>query len=223
MAVAIQTSTKTNWSSGDGTITVPTGTVDGDLLLLFIGGDMAASEDHTYTVTGWTVLLVDTRSHASNAGVDHTVLYRIAASEPANYTIDIDSDNLTGAVMLRIDGFQSGDPFDISSITAFDDSTEAKIPSITTSVDNCLIIGGGNWDQSKTITSLPSGWTQREHVDVSGLDLNVIYKTLASAGASGVAQYDLSAAAPYVSSAIAVQPPAGANIKRYTLPLMGIG
>ena len=208
MAVAIQTSATTNWSTGNGTLTKPTGTVDNDLLILAVGGDLAASESITYTApAGFTELLALTRSHATNAGTNLQVWYKVASSEGANYTITPSADNLTGASMLRIDGQHASTPFDVSSITAFDDNTEAKIPSITTTVDNCLIIGISQWDQSKTLTTLPSGWTQQFHIDVSGLDQNGIYKTLATAGATGVAQYNLSAAAPYVSAAISVQPP----------------
>jgi hypothetical protein len=210
MAVAYQTSTKVSWSSGDGTIAVPPGTVDGDLLLLFVGGDLGASENHTYTVTGWNELLTLTRSHATNAGVDLKVFYRIASSEPASYVIDIDSDNLSGAVMVRIDGHDGSDPFDASSITGFDDGTEAKISSINTTVANTLAIGIVSWDQSKTQTTIPADWTEAQHVDVSGFDLSVIYRAYAATGATGVAQYDLSSAAPYVSGIVIVQPPQGA-------------
>lgn len=208
MPVAIQTSSTTNWSTGNGTLTKPTGVVDGDLLILAVGGDLAASEDITYTVpAGFTQLLANTRSHATNAGTNLQVWYRIASSEPANYTITPSANNLTGASMLRIDGHDGTDPFDVSSITGFDNSTEPKIPSITTTVNDCLIIGIVEWDQSKTLTTIPSGWTAQYHIDVSGLDQHCIYKTLATAGATGDAQYDVSAAAPYVSAAISVQPP----------------
>ena len=44
MAVVVQASTKVTWSSGDGTLNKPTGTVDGDLILIFVGGDLGASE-----------------------------------------------------------------------------------------------------------------------------------------------------------------------------------
>lgn len=214
MAVAVQTSTKTNWSSGDGTLNVPTGTVDGDILLLFVGGDMSASEDHTYLVSGFTSLLADTRSHASNAGVDLQGFYRVASSEPASYTVDINSDNLSGAIMVRIDGQDTSDAFDASVITGFDDGTEAKIPSITTTVANTIVIGAVSWDQSKTQTTLPTGWTEIQHVDVSGYDLSVIYKAYAATGATGVAQYDLSSASPHVAGAVAVQPPQAGGTAR---------
>ena len=129
MAVAIQSSSTVSWSSGDGTLGVPTGTVDGNLIVIAVGGDLGASEDHTYTITGFSTLLADTRSHASNAGTDLQLFYKIASGEGASWTVDIDSDNLTGATALRIDGFDSADPFDATSIVGYDDSTEAKVPS----------------------------------------------------------------------------------------------
>lgn len=212
MAVPVyRTSTTTTWSFGDGTIAVPASTVNGDLLILAVGGDLSASEDHTYTVTGFTSLLADTRSHASNAGVDLQVFYRIASSEPANYTVDIDSDNLSGATMIRIDGQDAADGFDVSLITPYDNSTEAKIPSITTTVAECLIIGIVSWDASKTLTSVPAGTTAIAHVDVSGYDQHSIHFNQASAGATGVKQYDLSSASPHVGAAIAVQPTQGGD------------
>ena|SRR3990167_661249 len=224
MAVAIQASTKVSWSSGDGTLTKPTGTVDGDLIIIAVGGDMGASEDHTYSITGFSTLLADTRSHASNAGVDLQVFYKIASSEGASWTIDIDSDNLSGAIALRIDGFDSADPFDATQITGYDDSTEGKVPAITTTLDNCLIVGICSWDQSKTQTAIPTGWSEQEHVDVSGYDISAIYKTLASAGDTGVGQYDLSSASPHVGATFAINiATGGVTIRRYTLPLIGVG
>lgn len=211
MAVAIQASATASLSTSPITVAKPTGTVDGNLLILAVSGDLAASEDITYTPpAGWTQLLANTRSHATNAGTNLQIWYKTASSEPADYAITLSAANLTGAAILRIDGHDTADAFDVSSITGFDDATEPKIPSITTTVANCLAIGITAWDQSKTLTTIPAGWTAQYHIDVSGLDQHSIYKTQATAGATGVAQYDVSAAAPYVSAVIAVQPPSGA-------------
>lgn len=209
MAVAVQTSSKVTWSSGDGTLNKPTGTVDGDLILIFVGGDLGSSESHTYSVSGFATLCALTRSHASNAGTDLIVFWKIASSEPASWTVDIDSDNLSQAVALRIDGHDPADPFDITGITGYDNSTEAKIPSVVTTVANTLVIGGVTWDASKTLTAVPTDWTAVEHADTSGADLHVIKRAYAGTGATGVAQYDLSSASPHVGAAIAVQPATG--------------
>lgn len=207
MAVAVRASSKVTWSTGDGTLTKPTGTVDGDLILIFVGGDLAASENHTYLITGFATLCTLTRSSASGAGTDLIVFWKIASGEGASWVVDIDSDNLTQAVAISLTGHDSADPFDVTQITGYDDATEAKIPSATTTVVNTLAIGGVTWDASKTLTTVPANWTQIEHADVSGADLHTIQRAYAATGATGVAQYDVSAAAPHVGAVVVVQPP----------------
>jgi hypothetical protein len=222
----VQTTATDSGSSSPLTVSVPSGTSNGDLLLLVVGADLNASETSEYTVhENWTELLAKTRSHASNAGCNLQVWYKTASSEPASYDVGLDHGNLTGASIIRIDGHDSGDPFSVSQITAYDDSTEGKVPSVTTDRDDCLIVAICQWDQSKTLNSVPSGWSEVLHIDVSGLDQHVIQKDLASQGATGVGQYDLSSDSPHVGATIAVQPSAdapAAAIPVGTLPLMGV-
>lgn len=79
MAVAFRSSTSAgvNTGSGSWTITVPSGVVDGDILVL------AAQSGNfdSFSITGWT-MIEGSGSHGSY------LLYRIAASEPASYTLN---------------------------------------------------------------------------------------------------------------------------------------
>lgn len=210
-APVFRTANTASGSSGAVAVNKPTGTVDGDLLILAASGDLSASENLSFTPPdgSWTELLANTRSHATNAGNNLQVWWKIASSEPASYSVTPDHSNLMAVCVARFDGHDGTDPFDTINITGFDTGTEAKIQSINTTVANCLIFGITTWDQSKTLNSIPGSTTQAYHLDVSGHDQHAIYFEKATAGATGDQQYDLSSSAPYVSAAIAIQPSQG--------------
>jgi RHS repeat-associated protein len=205
-APTVQSSTSGSVSTGALTLNKPTGTVDGDLLIMTASADLSASEDVTYAIpSGWTQLLANTRSDASSAGNNLQVWYKIASSEPANYSITPDHSNLIGGSITRITGHDASSPIDVSNVTA-SATGEASAPSVTTTGDNRQVLRIATWDQSKTINTIPGGHTQSYHVDVSGHDNWGGYKTQATAGSTGVAQFDLSSGAPYVGFTVAIKP-----------------
>lgn len=210
-APAVQSQTSGSVSSGSLTLNKPSGTANGDLLIMTASADLSSAENLTYTVPlGWTQLLANTRSDASSAGNNLQVWYKIANNEPASYIITPDHSNLTGGSIMRIDGHDPNNPIDVSNFTA-SATGEASAPSVTTTVDNALVLRLATWDQSKSLNAAPSGHTQAYHVDVSGHDNWGGYKTQATAGSTGTAQWDLSSGAPYVGLTAAIKPAAGSG------------
>lgn len=193
-------------SSGALNLTKPTGTANGDLLVMTASGDLSTDEQLSYVVdAGWTQLLQPTRSDASSAGNNLQIWYKIASNEPATYAITPDHSNLIGGSIMRIDGHDATSPIGVSNVTA-SLTGEALMPSVTTTTDNNLLLRLATWDQSKTLNAIPSGHTASYHVDVNGHDNWGGFKEQATAGSSGVAQFDLSSGAPYVGFTVAINP-----------------
>jgi RHS repeat-associated protein len=202
----VQSTSSGSVSTGALTLSRPTGTTDGDLLVMTASADLSASEDVTYTIpSGWTQLLANTRSDASSAGNNLQVWYKVASDEPSSYTITPDHSNLMGGSVMRISGQNTTTPIDVSGVTA-SATGEASAPSVTTTVNNALALRLVTWDQSKTINSIPAGHTQSYYVDVSGHDNWGGYKAQTTAGATGTAQFDLSSGSPYVGFSVAIKP-----------------
>ncbi len=93
--------------SGTGfTINVPTGTVDGDTMFLFVAADPGV----TPTATGWTS--VTNIAISDSVTPSKVYLYRrTASSEPANYSPSMSSSSTCWGVMLTFRGtFTFGSP-----------------------------------------------------------------------------------------------------------------
>ena len=137
MAAPVIASTS-HTNSGDSTsftITKPSGTSDGDLLIAFI------SAQNAYTVTnpsGWTQLY----QLNTTVGKDATtvVCYKVAgASEPSNYTWTKSlAEKWTGGI-ARVTGFDSSNIIDASGSNSGTDDPSPDCPSITTVTDDALV------------------------------------------------------------------------------------
>ena len=110
-------------------------------------------------------------------------------------------------------------------------SSEPTTASVTTTIDDCLILTMVTWDQSKTYVDgfAGAGWTVQQHHDVSGHDQMFATKGLATAGASGAVSVNLSSGTRWVTFTVAIAPPAaGGNAPIGTLsgplggPLTGV-
>lgn len=205
----VHSSTSGTVASGNLTLTKPTGTTTGDLLVMTASADLDASENVTYTIpSDWTQLLANTRSDAASAGNNLQVWYKQAgSSEPSDYTITPDHSNRIGGSITRITGHDTANPIDVQAVTA-SLTGEASAPSVTTTVANTQLLRIATWDQSRSLVTNPIGHTQAYSVDVSGHDNWGVYKEQATAGATGTAQWDLSGSSPYVGFTVAIKPSA---------------
>ncbi len=205
-APSVRSSSSGSVSTGALSLAKPSGTVNGDLLIMTASADLSASENLTYTIpSGWTQLLANTRSDVASAGNNLQAWYKIANNEPATYAITPDHSNLIGGSITRIDGNDPNTPINASNVTA-SLTGEASAPAVTTTVNNDLVFRAATWDQSKTLVTAPASHTRAYYVHVSGHDNWGGYKTQATAGSTGVAQWDLSGASPYVGLTVAIAP-----------------
>lgn len=100
-AVSYQTSNTTSQASGTTlTLTKPTGTVDGDLLITAIA--LRTNGTLPTTLSGWTLILSQ-NSDGSGSPTQIAIYYRIASSEGSNYAWTVPSTIMHG-IVIRING-----------------------------------------------------------------------------------------------------------------------
>lgn len=149
-------------------ITAPSGVSDGDLLIAAVCTTLA----NTHTITGgWTQLFRTTPSVSNTIDATGTLWYRVAASEPASYTLGVSPGDGMSAFILRYSGTDPSNPIRIvngGGLLGTASSTSIAAPSVMPQVQgNELILdvyGTGSDAQvapPDTITPPGSGWVTR--------------------------------------------------------------
>jgi len=166
-------------------ITKPTGTVEGNLILLCVttqwGSTMAT------TPAGFTLIARYDSTSSNCPSVEW--YYKIAGdSEPDDYTFTFTAGTIVHrAFSVRITNFDPINPIGPhSGITTNTTSVNTiDIPSITTTVEKCLLIGTRSHSSTtSTSISIPDGWTSRS--SVSGVNsVQVATGETGVAGATG--------------------------------------
>lgn len=188
------------------TINKPAGTVLDDLLIA------AVATDGNTAITppaGWTVINIADQSGAVSFGV----WWKVAgASEPGNYTFiwSGGSEQVVGWIM-RFTGHDPVNPINTSATTGGSSDTPSS-PSVTTTVDNALILRLGAFDDDDTTPGAPGlpGHTVINMRD-SGQGPSTVsggsgYIMQATAGISGTSSFSLTAAEQYVTITIGIAP-----------------
>jgi len=153
--------------TGNYTVNVPASTANGDLLIAVNASDWStlALED---VPAGFTTLTTSRYDGGTNA-VHVALGYRIASSEPANYTFAGGGGSDSAGCLLRITGHQSTPTIVQVAPTAFVAGSGATVaPTITPNGTDDLLLcfavaDGANGGGTLTWTA-PSGMT--EHIDV---------------------------------------------------------
>lgn len=146
------------------TITKPTGTVSGNLLVAIFEwyvGNLGSLP------SGWTT--IDTHNEGVTSWGDGglATAYKIAGgSEPANYTFTVGTNGFSLAsgaqgTMMRISGHDAVTPINAHTIGAIDSSSPFTTPSVTTTVVDTLVLhgwgaqnpaGGVSWNTPDRVT-----------------------------------------------------------------------
>jgi hypothetical protein len=217
-------------SSGYGTATdtysgpVPGTINEGDLIDASIVAFTTANDSVT-PPSGWTTLLDDGAGGLAVSGGNgywwgwHEVTAGEAASPPASWDFVLGTARTGNVIIRRITGHKQGDPFDtaVSSTSgSFSDTVPLTIVGVTTSVDNCTLIGFANVQSgaSRTLTepTSPDTWTEDDTTCVLsyGRGQDVAHYDLGAAGATGdVSWYQSGASLAGAAGMIAVQPASG--------------
>jgi hypothetical protein len=128
-----------SFTSAAPTVNKPSGVVDGDLMLMWV----VTTTNHTIanTPTGWT--LIGTQSGTSDQST--SVFWRVASGEGASYTFNSPGNLLsasdTGKIaIIAYSGVDNASPINQSAANSESLTSTPTPPSITPSVDNCMIV-----------------------------------------------------------------------------------
>lgn len=211
-ASAVSASTKVAGTSSDSSITLtkPTGTADGDLLLIFCHGDESAAGVADWTVSTFADVFASIKGGAT-AGASCKLLYKTASGEGASWSVARSGGSGNwGAMAIRLTN-AGGNPAIDTYATDTSASNEPVCPTLTTGADECLIVRGTTWNESKTLTNIPADTTQIQWNDLSSNDGNTIYDDTAvatSGSSAGTRTYNISASTQTASFTISIKPPA---------------
>lgn len=200
-------------SNGGGatTITVskPSGTANGDLLLASIYVRGAGSTASVTSPSGWTLIRRDDDSAGVTGGVGSLVTYyRLAGNaEPASYTWSFDSTRRAMAGIVGYSGVASIAPTDASSgQTGF--GTSVTAPSLNTSVNGAMLVGLFALFEGGQSFTPPLGMTER--IDASdigaNLTLEITDERRSAAGATGARAALSPFSDSYLGQLIALKP-----------------
>ena len=181
----------------DLTINKPTGTVDGDEMLAFIG---SASTGVT-PPAGWTEI------ETVSVHQPYFRAYRkTASSEGASYSWTGADEQL--GVILTFRGVNAVTPIDIDGSSTFSSVNNPSAPSVTTSMNNTLVIAVQTSNDSANPATSPAGMTERADLSdgVGNFSISASTVTQASAGASGTKQFGLAFSATGVTYTAALRP-----------------
>jgi len=197
-------------SSGDvGSLDVPmpTGTVEGDLLLAVFTHD--SSSGTLESPSDWTDLIPSTSTGASTL----LISYKIAtASEPSSYTFSSsDSDQLAVGI-ARFSGIDTNNPIDCQSSTNTGNSNAPQALACTTTISDTLVVRmmGADDDDYITPGNYPSGHTGAFTVRSTGTSFQthcaMAYVIQTSIGSTGTADFSMTASEQWGTLTVALRP-----------------
>lgn len=145
-----------NTGGGSLTINVPSGTTNGDQMIMAI---CTTHPDTISTPSGWT--LIGSRANSANNYPSLYVFSRTASSEPSSYTITSGTFYLAGGILSYYGGTGLG------AFTTNSGSGTTATASSVTATANSLILSCF-FEGDATSISLPSGDTSRVYEGTSG-------------------------------------------------------
>lgn len=174
--------------NGNGPVSVPApgGVAAGDVLLAIVN-QYATSITSITPPSGWTA--VDTMQTFSTNNSAVQAFYKVAtANEPASYTFTGNGTNLfeVAAIVLAYENADNTTPINAYAYNS-GQATSATAASISTTVNNCLIVTLLGVDSSTNINSFTSasGWAVESSTTVSNAQAVVVAETQATSGSAG--------------------------------------
>lgn len=198
----------------------PAGTVEGNLLLAFVGTD-ATTDAVPFAPAGWT--LVASRGNGGTTTQSTKVFRKIAgASEPTSYTFnfrntldtaDVSADRAT-VELHRVTGFDPTTPIDVQNSAGGVLTTDPPCPTVTTTVDNCLVfawVWHGHTAATGDSHTPPASHIERtdgESVNVARFGSANATRVFTAAGPTGTAVSDCTNAvgSDYIVWRVAIRP-----------------
>jgi prepilin-type N-terminal cleavage/methylation domain-containing protein len=192
----------------------PTGTVSGDLLIaaVSVDTDVLAS---IAPPAGWTLILKDTYSPQITLGVWYK---KAGGSEGTSYTFTWTGSKRAYGWAMRFSGQDPTNPINGTPTTSKGSgSATPSCPSVTTTVDNAMIVRIGAFDSNPITvdspgltghTAITMDYSNNASTASSG---GAGYKYLAARGSSGTSAFALTASEQFVTVTLAIAPGASAG------------
>ena len=161
-AITYETFSERQVSSDSNTTIVipkPSGTAQGDLLIAAVATDESSTP---FPANGWTPIDCTAYGTAVTLGAWRKIA---GASEPANYTFTWTGGQKAYGWIMRFTGYDAANPINTSA-TADQTSSTPTSPAVTTTVNNCLILRLGAFDDSGITVGSP-GLTTPLHIPIT--------------------------------------------------------
>jgi hypothetical protein len=199
------TISKETGGSSNFVVSMPSTRPDGDLYLAQIAQEGGASINSI--PSGWTEITDSDRL----GSVRFATYWKIGSSEPATYTWGADSSRKWLGAVHRISGINTGSPINASGDKGGNNSRPTA-PTVTTTVDNCLVLRmyGAEGDEQKA--SYWPGGTTAIFQDGEGGGTVVsaaAYEYAVSASSTGTGVFSMNGNKKWVAVTVAIAPGAG--------------
>ena len=214
------------------TVSKPTGTAEGDLLVAYVLTFGWGNDPTINTPSGWTKIGPRDADKYYGGNVHSGIFWKVAgASEPESYTWTNNGSGSTYSNVLlhRVTGADTTSPIDaIASVNTPNPATIYNFPSVdTTGPDRLLLLFGGlanNPVSTDWPLAVPTGFTRQAYINdtVEYVNLGSASKTQASSGSTGsftVPFNDVEALAQGYT--VAIKPAAGAASYAITASVSG--
>lgn len=213
-------------SADSPTISEPSGTAEGDLLVALVccDGDRTISEK---TTSDWTA---DTNRNSSTVTSRLFYLTRGASAPGLTWTTGGPTEHWNVGI-ARITNHSNDGPIDvIGHTTGF--SNDPSSPDATTVQNDVLVLRWFTCDAGNKVTvdtGYPTGMANEHFIEPSvnagGVALGLADEVQAIAGSTGAAEWTnaLSSSDRWFGYTVGIETATGATTRRYTIPLLGVG
>lgn len=145
VGTAVEQSNAAGATAGNLVVNVPSGVANGHLLIACV----FKADDGVHTLTapaGWTLI----GSADASANIQSKMYYRVASSEPANYTWTISAAGIWGVSQLAFSGVDTSSPINASASNSSTTTDPYSCPNLTTTLATNVISFGASRDDSTT-------------------------------------------------------------------------
>lgn len=197
----VGTSSQDFGSSTTGTFTLPSGAVSGDLVIVLVGSDGSTPTLPTF----WSDL------NSTTSGTEfQRIFYRTVPSSGWTGTVSLSGMSTSSTAVAILIRNYSGNP---AITTSTGSSGMPDAPSVTTTVDNALVIAFGALDDDNIVPTVPSGYSNLTYQSASttGQTTMLATKVVATAGAEDPAAFGGSGTDDWVAHTVIVSGPAVIN------------
>ena len=163
------------------TVSKPTGTIEGDVMIAALGWDANGS---ITAPSGWTLI----RSTLFNTDNNVAAWYKVAgASEPANYTWSQPANDDFSVGIATYYNVNKSNPINVENAQTNSASSNVVAPSVTTTVANTMLVFIGSIDHNNVGNTWtpPSGMNERVDQTNKWTSIEIADVVQASAGSSG--------------------------------------